>query len=357
LAEVGFLVVGTPRSGTTFVQRLACEVPGVAMPAETHFFSEFLPGLLARRSFPLAGAELADELARFCARDNARGLGLEPGQVTAVLGGQARSPAELFCALVSALAGPAELLGEKTPDHLLWWPLIDSLMPEVRFVAVVRDPRAVVASALATPWGEGGWAASSRLPDHLSLAARWAVQQDHLAGLQAKVGPQRCLVVRYEDAVADPQGTRRALARFLGRAEPTGAQAAPAHIVLGWETWKGNALGPSDPARVRAWRHGLGGRLAGEVAAACADQMRRFGYRPPRLGALGQAHRLARRAVSRRPQPSAKIRLGPETYWRLVGFCEEYRAWLDQLNRRAVETAVASERTRAWAREGVNRSR
>ena len=37
-ADVSFLMVGTPRSGTTLLQRLACELPGVGMPPETHFF-------------------------------------------------------------------------------------------------------------------------------------------------------------------------------------------------------------------------------------------------------------------------------------------------------------------------------
>jgi len=51
-----FLIVGSARSGTTLVQRLACELPGVAMPPETHFFDIFL-----RRLLPVAPQILADE--------------------------------------------------------------------------------------------------------------------------------------------------------------------------------------------------------------------------------------------------------------------------------------------------------
>ena len=72
--RVRFLVVGSPRSGTTLVQRLACEIPGVRMPAETHFFSQFATGLLARRSFPLTGEALVDEIGRFASLDSSRGL-------------------------------------------------------------------------------------------------------------------------------------------------------------------------------------------------------------------------------------------------------------------------------------------
>lgn len=42
LPAPAFLIVGTPRSGTTLVQRLASELPGVAIPPETHFFSLFV---------------------------------------------------------------------------------------------------------------------------------------------------------------------------------------------------------------------------------------------------------------------------------------------------------------------------
>jgi len=48
-----FAIVGSPRSGTTLVQRLCCELEGVVVPYETHFFSAYLP--VCRPRFPLAG--------------------------------------------------------------------------------------------------------------------------------------------------------------------------------------------------------------------------------------------------------------------------------------------------------------
>ena len=38
-AELGFLLTGLSRSGTTLVQRLVCELPEVWVPQETHFWA------------------------------------------------------------------------------------------------------------------------------------------------------------------------------------------------------------------------------------------------------------------------------------------------------------------------------
>ena len=53
--DVDFLIVGTPRSGTTLVQRLACELPGVGMPRETEFWLGYRSSPLRTASFPLEG--------------------------------------------------------------------------------------------------------------------------------------------------------------------------------------------------------------------------------------------------------------------------------------------------------------
>ena len=63
--RVGFLVVGSPRSGTTLLQRLSCEIEGVRMPPETHFFSDFVWGLVHRAKFPLPMPDLRKEIERF----------------------------------------------------------------------------------------------------------------------------------------------------------------------------------------------------------------------------------------------------------------------------------------------------
>lgn len=147
-------------------------------------------------------------------------------------------------------------------------------MPDVKFVFVVRDPRAVVESALRMSWGARS---------HLVLAERW--RQDQLATIAARrvLDESRCLIVRYEDVVAEPRRHQEVLAAFLG----AGDEAATAHgeavasIVLPWESWKENALAPVTTEYVDTWREALPSDQSLDVAAVCHSEMKRFGYASP----------------------------------------------------------------------------
>ena len=320
-SRVDFLVVGSARSGTTLVQRLACEIPGVRMPAETHFFSGFARDLLGRVAFPLSGAALADEIGRFLDRDNARGLDLDIDATMRDLDGTCISPFALFDALVRGLAGPAQVWGEKTPDHLLWWRPIGRAAPWVRFVVVVRDPRAVVASSMSVPWRDNPELREWGPRVHLALAQRWAIDQHQAAGLSTDLGPQRCLVLRYEDVVVDPDAARSNLSNFLGRPLTGGLQVPPSHIVHAWEPWKHRALEAVGDDRVASWRTELTPRQAMEVAAVCRDGMRRFGYRPY----PGPAH-----------TAWATMRIGRRARGELAKLRDAYRWYQWEIDRRAL---------------------
>jgi Sulfotransferase family len=298
-ARTRFFVVGNPRSGTTLVQRLACEIPGVRMPPETHFFSNFVLSLLGRRRFPLDTPALRQELHRFANRPRFPGLDVDVEAVVEDLGGTCARPFDLFDAVVRQLAGPAAVWGEKTPWHLLWWKAIHRAAPWVRFVVVVRDPRSVVASGLTMPWNESAWMKAWGDAVHVALAEEWRRFQ-HVAGhLQRSLGPERCLVLRYEDVVADPDAARRRIARLIGltrggelpgpdlhRSDLDGPelhgpelQSVPSPIVLDSEWWKGDALGPVADDRVASWRRTLDERQARQVSVVCRASMRRQGYR------------------------------------------------------------------------------
>ena len=176
-----FIIVGTPRSGTTLVQRLASELVGVRVPPETHFFVHFYPDLIKRNTFPLRSPDLEEELDNFAALPTSQGLQLVIGAVLEVLGKECRSPADLFSAVVRVLAGSAQVVGEKTPDHLKWWQPLTRAFPFLKVIWVVRDPRAVVASSLKVPWG---------MNNPLLLAERWRLDQDEMERADEELGPR-----------------------------------------------------------------------------------------------------------------------------------------------------------------------
>lgn len=269
-----FLIVGTPRSGTTLVQRLACELPGVRVPPETHFFSLFALDLAARRRFPIKGPDLRAELVAYSSMRETEDLGLRIDDAMGLLDGRCSSVGQFFSALVRTLVGPViPVCGEKTPDHLLWWRPVTRAFPELRIVAVVRDPRAVVASSLEVPFG-------MRHP--LLLAQRWAADQRQLAVAEKLLGPRRILVLRYEDVVADPAGVRGRLSAFLGTNSAVSPEVtvpeAPGPIFVEREVWKRRVTQDVTPDRVEVWRQALRPATAVRVAAICRREMRDWGY-------------------------------------------------------------------------------
>lgn len=282
---IAFLIVGTPRSGTTLVQRLACELPGVRIPPETHFFEEFVEDLLQRRAFPLDEAEVREELRIFLGRGNARGLELDEDEVLRALGGGCWQALGLFAALVQCLAGPAQLYGEKTPAHLRWWYPLTRALPELKLLWVVRDPRAVVASTLQVPWA---------VQDPAALAEEWNLDHEELREASHCLPPHRLLILRYEDLVADPAAARSRIAHFLGIAEQP-QQIRVEQLFLPWETWKSRVTEPITRDRIGAWRQTLTHSQATAIAAACAGGMEELAYLRGREATLARVRRLALR--------------------------------------------------------------
>jgi hypothetical protein len=254
------------------VQRLACEFVGVAVPPETHFFTTLPAGLARRRRrFPLETVELTQELAWYANHKAIRGLELDTRRLVERLNGRCASLTALFAALLAELTEDAEIVGEKTPEHLIWWRPITEALPGLRLIVVVRDPRSVVASTKEVPWGHRS---------HAVWATRWRMDSREILAARRELGARRCLVLRYEDVVREPETARRQLGEMLGLS----VQALPIQpanqqpIFLPWETWKSRALAPITTERIERYREVLSSRQVKDVEAICAREMISFGY-------------------------------------------------------------------------------
>ncbi len=309
---VRFLVVGTPRSGTTLVQRLACEIPGVGMPPETNLLSNFGRDL-ARRDFPLDAAVLRETLEAFAATEARLGADFDVDDVLGDLAGGARSVLDVFDAVARRLAGPATILGEKTPLHLAWWRPLTRARPDLRIIAVLREPRAVVSSNLANRWASADWATLWGDHRHLLFAEKWRQDERTVSAMAKALGPERALVLRYEDVVVAPDRARQQISRLLGTLEETTSAGDLVNtFVLPWEIWKQQALGPITSQRATGWQ--ADGRLSGteadQVAGLCWSGMRRRGYPAPapltgaaalaRIGVMEHRRLRGQRALGRR---------------------------------------------------------
>jgi sulfotransferase family protein len=179
-------------------------------------------------------------------------------------------------------------------------------IPDARFVFVVRDPRAAIASKLVTdrpyvPGQKMAWAG----PFAAALQWRW---YGRLARELARAAPVHS--VPYEALLADPAGVLEALARFLSIRRALGG--ARYRVPDAERAIHGRVLaGGVDASRAAAWRSELSREDQTVIEILCGSEMRRWGYEaelhPGPLRALAlvvksflvSAARIAREAAAR----------------------------------------------------------
>ena len=197
-------LVGCPRSGTTWLQKLLASHPKIRSGEESHFFSLYVGPQL--RSWK-------DQKTRHFRE----GLGHAAGP-------PAYFREEEFLAILknylTALLKPVidglqsdELFLEKTPSHALYIPEIKELLPDSQFIHLIRDCRDVVASLVTASrsWG-ASWA-----PSNAKLAAAmWAQHVEAVNAAAKNLSPHEFCELRYENLWSAPLDTLKRLIEFLG---------------------------------------------------------------------------------------------------------------------------------------------
>lgn len=197
-------VVGCPRSGTTWLQRLLATHPGIQTGQETHLFNPYL-GAPAR-----AWAWTTDpERAQMGRGGVGLGCYLLEDEFYAIYRNYAFDLLERILAPVDAGC----LFLEKTPHHALFIPEIKALLPDSRFIHLIRDPFDVVKSLVAASrsWGRS-WAPSSPL----QAARLWRRHVQAARNALHELPADEWTEVHYEHLKERPQYTLGALLDFLG---------------------------------------------------------------------------------------------------------------------------------------------
>jgi hypothetical protein len=172
--------------------------------------------------------------------------------------------------------------GAKVPDHIDAVPQVLGWFPDCRFIWITRDPRAVITSRTSASW--------NRSTDVSRLAGTWQKRAD-LRSRRWTADP-RFLFIRYEDLVADWEGTIRSVLAHVGE-EPEDRILHPAPTDLGFNTSFEGRDAPRDAAIVEGrnerWRNELSDRQVWSIQRKAARGMERFGYEPVSLPLLRRA--------------------------------------------------------------------
>lgn len=265
-------IVGSPRSGTTWLQLLLSQHPAVASGQETHLFSSYLDGFLK------APANAAR---------SQRGAGLAQILSPQTYGAWVRRIAAEGLTMAIPLSSGTEIVLEKTPQHIFRATDIVSLFPEAYFLEVVRDPRAVIASMQAMARDGAHWAKDTPLRN--ALEWRDSIRQ----GDRLQTITERSLRVRYEDLHEDAAAVAEKIFDWLGR-PISGAEARAFADAVSFKRLQSGAerAAPWDVSRdpagfyrkgqTQSFRKDLSAQNISLIEAITESEMADLEYRPQR---------------------------------------------------------------------------
>jgi hypothetical protein len=291
-------IVGSSRSGSTLLERLLNELPGVVSVGELMRVWQrgFVENQLCSCGQPFNDCAFWGDVRR---RLSADGLDLDAAAAhrltRRIYRGDLRSTADqapflehwrrLFAAIADASGARWLVDSSKNPIYAARLAALPGV--DTRYLHLVRDPRAVAFSkmrrrvrpeihwtraymATRSAWGSaGGWNATQRLAE----AARALIAR-----------PWQC--VRYEDLAADPRRVLTSISDWLGLPAHAGDPLAflrdgVAQVGVGHSV-SGNPMrftrGELRIAADQEWRHAMPWRSRLAVGLRCRAGLRRYGY-------------------------------------------------------------------------------
>lgn len=173
-------------------------------------------------------------------------------------------------------------IGDNTPLYVMAIPAIQELMPNARFIHMVRDPRDVICSILKMRFGAD---------DAVVAAMEWHLYLGCWLMAERNVPADRRIECRYEDLCNAPQETMTRLAAFLDRTESDAAAALAKHSKSGSKAAAGfekvataahhtRLTEPISPSRVGRFRSELSAAQIQAIEEIAQYGMLAYGYEP-----------------------------------------------------------------------------
>jgi len=251
-------IVGAPRSGTTWLQKMLLCDDRICGGQESHFFSQ-----------------IGHVIGSYCKWEaKSRKVGLPCYWDYIELIDEIR---ELWIKTVSPLANQypdAKVYLEKTPRHALHMLSIKETLPHARFIYIIRDSRSVVSSLLAAR--KDGWGRDWASPDAESGAKLWVEYVKSASEQFAKMHESDWMWIHYEDLFSDKYNELKKIYRYIFRNEK---EDLPDMILE--ENTSQKWVEPDRFARIRGthgWKNDLSLKQKLGVWWVTRNEMRLLGY-------------------------------------------------------------------------------
>ena len=190
-------VGGAARSGTTLVQNMLDSHPDICGAPEFHHVPDIIS--LRKKMHVSIDRKFIDLI---CSYDDVD---------------------RHICSLIEAILYPladrhgCRFLSEKTPNNVLVFPELMNLFPVARFIHVVRDPRAIIASMLQVGKRakQKNWQ-TQEFTHSVGAAVEYVRRCQQTGFTSFELAPERVFELKYERLVSDPENETRRICKFLG---------------------------------------------------------------------------------------------------------------------------------------------
>ncbi|MGF1540038.1 MAG: sulfotransferase [Pleurocapsa sp.] len=207
---MGFLMIGTQRSGSNLLRLMLNQISEIAAPHPPHILQRLMPLLANYGDLELTESfqVLVDDVCRLVELNPVPWEGVSLNREEVTLRCRERSLIAIFCAVY-------DILGEtwgakqwccKSLANVNYLPQIDAYLPNAKYIYLYRDGRDVALSFQKAVVGE----------KHIfNIAQNWAKAQRLAIQMRDRLTPERFHSVSYENLTENPETTLKGLCEFL----------------------------------------------------------------------------------------------------------------------------------------------